>query len=36
VGVRALLVVLKYGFAVLSGSMALMADAVHNVTDIAQ
>lgn len=36
VGVRALLVVLKYGFAVLSGSMALLADAVHNVTDIAQ
>jgi cation diffusion facilitator family transporter len=30
------LVVLKYTFAVLSGSMALMADAVHNVTDIAQ
>ncbi len=36
VGVRVALVVLKYVFAVLSGSMALMADAVHNVTDIAQ
>lgn len=36
VGVRGVLVVLKYAFAVLSGSMALMADAVHNVTDIAQ
>ncbi|MFP4250600.1 MAG: cation diffusion facilitator family transporter [Armatimonadota bacterium] len=36
VGVRAVLVVLKYTFAVLSGSLALMADAIHNVTDIAQ
>ncbi len=36
VGVRVVLVVLKYTFALLSGSMALMADAVHNVTDIAQ
>lgn len=36
VGVRAVLVILKYTFAVLSGSLALMADAVHNVTDIAQ
>ncbi len=36
VGVRSVLVILKYAFAVLSGSMALMADAVHNVTDIAQ
>lgn len=36
IGVRAVLVVLKYVFAVLSGSMALMADAVHNVTDIVQ
>lgn len=36
VGVRTSLVVLKYVLAVLSGSMALMADAVHNVSDIAQ
>ncbi|MGC9318879.1 MAG: cation diffusion facilitator family transporter, partial [Armatimonadota bacterium] len=36
VAVRTVLVVLKYAFAVLSGSMALMADAVHNVSDIAQ
>jgi cation diffusion facilitator family transporter len=34
--VRTVLVALKYAFAVLSGSLALMADAVHNVTDIAQ
>lgn len=36
VGVRTLLVVLKYVFAVLSGSVALMAEAVRNVPDIAQ
>ena len=34
--VRTVLLVLKYSFAVLSGSLALMADAVHNITDIAQ
>ena len=36
VGVRTLLVVLKYVFAVLSGSVALMAEAVRNIPDIAQ
>lgn len=36
IGVRAVLVVIKYTFAVLSGSMALMADAVNNLSDIAQ
>lgn len=34
--VRTLLVVLKYFFAVLSGSVALMAEAVRNVPDIVQ
>ena len=36
VGVRVALVALKYVFALLSGSMALLADAVHNLSDIAQ
>jgi len=36
VAVRTTLVALKFVFAAISGSMALMADAVHNVSDIAQ
>jgi cation diffusion facilitator family transporter len=36
IAVRATLVVIKYTFAVLSGSMALMADAVNNLSDTAQ
>jgi len=36
IGVRITLVVLKYVFALMSGSMALLADAVHNVSDIVQ
>lgn len=36
VGVRTVLVVLKYIFAMLSGSMAMMAEAVRNIPDIAQ
>ncbi len=34
IGINVLLVILKGGLAVLSGSVALVADAIHSATDV--